>query len=77
MKKIKLKNLEVKSFITNLSNENSETVKGGFTVDILCNKSPTGGTGGTNTNTQVPACPVSYPQIWCDGNPYETPLCTN
>ena len=81
-----LKELEVKSFITSLQQNLLNTVKGGNSglpdcedagqpTDCGC---PDTGTGtGTATYTQVPACPVSYPQIVCDGGPYGTALCTN
>ena len=85
MKKIKLKDFEVKSFVTDLKSGWMDTVKGGASGNPSCEDPgfPTqsctcNGTGTGNTNnTQVPACPVSYPQIYCDGDPYETPLCTN
>ena len=85
MKKITLKRLEIKSFVTTLKTENSLTVKG--CVSALpdcenvcqptdCNCTPTQtGTGNTNY-TQPPFCPVSYPQIYCDGGDGSA-LCTN
>ena len=85
MKKITLSDFEVKSFVTTLNEQRSLTVKGGATCDHFCEdvgqpSDPTccncggGGTGGGAGHTEVPVCPVSYPQIWCEG---DTALCTN
>ena len=85
MKKITLKKLKVKSFVTTLNAEKVLTVKGGASGLPDCEEvgqptentcPPTGtGTGNTN-NTQPPFCPVSYPQIYCDGGDGSA-LCTN
>lgn len=76
--KMNLKNLKVKSFVTNLDQENSTTIKGGFTVPLpTVNGSDCGGTlnaiacGATN----VPACTGNsggsggwQPSIGCSNN---------
>ena len=86
MKKITLGKLEVKSFVTTLKAEKLFTVKGGASglpdcedvgqpTDNGC--PPTTGTGtGNPGHTEPPFCPVSYPQIYCDGGDGSA-LCTN
>ena len=72
-KKLSLKGLEVKSFVTNLDGNLSKTVKGGDSLDNNCGGSGVPGCDGNNT--MHGGCP-SYINVCADSD-YAATVCWN